>query len=399
MSSKFTIVCNPGPILFHLKSTVSVALAKAFLIAVFLVPICLPAADVVSKSPAPATPFKEKGTLPAPEQAVQAGRTPSFSAAPTPVPIGTLFEPGHDGVILIALEHLYRGDYTSADSTLLALPDCPARAFFRGLVGVNRFDDLGDTSALFAAEALWERVDRAADSSGSVFRRDANFPLYRGLSGLQLSYVASVTGGRIRAARLGRKAVGLLRPLAHLAEAEAALALYDYYKATLLKGMDWVPFVTADKQTPLKRLEAAIPRSRYLREILRTSLVWLYYDASRYEDGLKPIEAFLVRFPRNRPYRQMQADFRYRKGDLDSALVIHQRLASEYLDLGRIYPTPAYLPLGYLSSVGNLSKIYASKKHRDSLDRQLAIWHSRDYKGTMRWLPASLKREVEALKK
>ncbi|MDQ3002147.1 MAG: hypothetical protein M3Y08_12920 [Fibrobacterota bacterium] len=337
--------------------------------------------------------------MPAPEQALQAGQIPSFSPSPTPVPTGTLFEPGHDGVILLALECLYRGDYASADSILSALPDCPARAYFRGLVGVNRFDDLGDTSALFAAEALWERVDRAADSSGSIFRSDANFPLYRGLSGLQLSYVASVTGGRIRAARLGRKAVGLLRPLAHLAEAEAALALYDYYKATMFKGVDWVPFVIADKQTPLKRLEAAIPRSRYLREILRTSLLWLYYDASRYEDGLKPIEAFLVRFPRNRSYRQMRADFRYRKRDLDSALAIHQKLASEYLDLGRIYPTPAYLPLGYLSSVGNLAKIYASKKQQDSLEWQLAIWHSPRYRGMMKWLPASLKREVEALKK
>jgi hypothetical protein len=199
-----------------------------------------------------------------------------------------------------------------------------------------------------------------------------------------------------------------LAPLAQFAEAEAALALYDYYKAQLLKGVAWLPFVKADRQGTLNRLEAAIPRSPYLGEILETSLLWIYYDAGRYGDGLPAIRNFLARHPGNRPYRQMLADFLFRRGDtasadLDSALALHVRLAAEYQALKAVYPPPAYLPLGYLCSVGNLAKIYASRpssqKRSDLLEQQFAIWYSPEYSGIMKWLPASLEREVSTLRK
>jgi hypothetical protein len=373
MSSKFTIVSNALPIVFHVKCTVLGRLGKAFLLATCL-SIRL---------------FADTGvSLP------KVTNPPSVTS-----PSGTLFEPADDSTLLAALDRLYRMDYAAADSILSSLPDGPARGYFRGLVGINRFNDLGDTAALFAAERLWERIDRAEDTVNSVVRKQANYPLYRGLAELQLSYVASLTGGRIRAARLGRNAVGRLRPLSRFAEAEAALALYDYYKADLMKGVEWLPFVKADKEAPLKRLEAAIPRSRYLKEILQTSLQWIYYDLGRYDQGLKPINAFLARYPRNRPYRAMLADFRFRRGDLDSAARIHEGLAGEYLGLRGIYPPPAYLPLGYLSSVGNLAKIGASRKRPDEVAPRLAVWYSSEYGGMMKWLPGSLRREVDSLKK
>ncbi len=310
-----------------------------------------------------------------------------------------LYEPAHDSAILRGLDQVYRGEYAAADSILSRLPDCPARAYFRGLVGINRFGDLGDTAALFAAARLWEGLDRASDSSASLFRRDANYPLYRGLSELQLSYVASITGGRIRAARLGRKAVGLLAPLSDRAEAAAAIALYDYYKAALLRGVAWLPFISADREAPLRQLEAAIPKSRYLKEILRTSLLWIHYDAARYQAGIQPIQAFLARYPGNRPYRQMLADFRFRNGDLDSARRLQEDLLAEYRGLSRIYPQPGYLPLGYLGAVGNLAKLDASQRRPDSLRTHLEIWHSPRNGGIIKWLPASLVREVDSLKK
>ncbi|HKP94453.1 MAG TPA: hypothetical protein VJ385_01730 [Fibrobacteria bacterium] len=376
MPSKFTLVSNPGPHLFHLKYTVvgipaptTRRIATAFILIGCL--LCLRPCAGARVSPA----------IPGPDRS------------------GSLYEPVHDSAILRALDHVYRAEYGAADSVLSSLPDCPARAYFRGLARVNRFGDLGDTASLFAARALWERLDRASDSAASPLLRDPNYPLYRGLSELQLSYVASITGGRLHAARLGRKAVGLLRPYSDRAEAAAALALYDYYKAALLKGVAWLPFVDADKDRPLRRLEAVVPRSRYLGDIFRTSLIWIHYDAARYEEGLRPIQAFLARYPGNRVYRQMLADFRYRQGDLDSARRIHEILLSEYEDLGKNCPARTCLPLGYLSSVGNLAKLDASQKRPDSLERHLAIWHSPGYGDIMKWLPASLVREVSLLEK
>ena len=359
MCSQDTIVSNRAPIVFHLKSTVIPGWAKAL----FLALAVLSETDASTRFP----------------------------------PVLSLTEKTHDSLILNGLDSMQRGNYASAESVMASLPDIPARGYFRGLVLAAKSADLGDTAALSIAAGEWKRLDDAGERSP-----DPQYVLYRGLSQLQLSYVASERGGRITAARLGRKAAKTLEPVAAYVEAEAALALFDYYKAQLLKGVSWLPFVTADREGPLKRLEAAIPRSHYLKDVLETSLLWIHYDAGRYDAGLPAIRAFLARYPGNRPARAMLADFLFRKGgkaDLDSALALHLRLAAEYQSIFASARPGSLLPVGYLCSVGNLAKIYAARKESDALRGQLSIWNSPAHRGIMDWLPESLVREVGALKK
>lgn len=289
---------------------------------------------------------------------------------------------------------MYRSDYGAADSALRALPSGSASlAYFRGLVLFNRFNDLGDTASLFRAAALWQEVvDRAPDSA-------ANSALYSGLSELQLSYVASLTGHPLRAAALGRKANARLRPLRGFAEADAALALYDYYKAALFKGVSWLPFVKADVDGPLHRLEKAVPKSRYLGKVLQTSLLWLYYDDGAYDKGLALMEPFLAQFPGNRLGRQIAADFHFRKKDFGSARDLQEKLKAEYESLGASHANAGELPIGYLSAVGNLVKVYAALGQADLREKYLAVWSSSEYRDVMPWLPGSLRREVKALEK
>jgi hypothetical protein len=151
-------------------------------------------------------------------------------------------------------------------------------------------------------------------------------------------------------------------------------------------------------------LEAAVPRSRYLHATLSASLLWIYYDSGRYAEGMPAIRGFLARYPGNRTWRQMLADFHFRgarsgAGALDSALALHLALSAEYRALAAEYPPPAYLPLGYLCSVGNLAKIYAAQGKRDLFERELGIWYSPGYAGLRNWLPGSLVREMETLRK
>lgn len=305
---------------------------------------------------------------------------------------------------MASLDLLQRGAYAAADSLLRTLPDIPARAYFRGLVLAGECNDLGDTAALSEAERQWERIDRAGDGKDSALAGDPQYGLYRGLAELQLSYVAGIHGGRIQAARLGRRAAKRLEAYRGIAEAAAALALYEYYKAELLQGIDWIPFVRADRARPLRDLEAAVPRSRYLHATLLASLLWIYYDTGRYRDGMPAIRGFLARYPGNRVWRQMLADFHFRgaasgAGSLDSALSLHLALAGEYRSLADAEPETGRLPLGYLCSVGNLAKIHAARKEPEALRRELDIWDAPRYHALKPWLPASLVREVEALRK
>lgn len=336
----------------------------------------------------------------------------SVSATSTSSP-RCLYEPVGDSSILAGMDRMSRMDYPGADSAFDAALPAGSRglAYFRGLNQMSRFNDRGDTAALNRAESLWTIAasDRfmPAPRKASGGRGDSidrvNIDLYRGLSTLQLSYVANLTGRGVRAAHLGRKAAAQLRPHApHRAEAEAALALYDYYKAALLKGVDWLPFVKADAAGPLRRLERSLPESRYLRDVLQTSLLWLYYDAGRHAEGLALIDAFLARHPGNRIYRAIRADFHFRRaapGDLEEAARIHEALRAEYEALMAACPPPSCLPIGYLSSVGNLIKAYGRLGQVDLRRKYVGIWSSSKFEPYLSWLPGSLRREVDSQRK
>jgi hypothetical protein len=337
--------------------------------------------------------------------AVLASLAPAWPAAAAPPGKATvtrpcLYDSASDPILLAGMSRVHAMDYAGADSAFSSLPaGSPGRAYFRGLALFHRFHDRGDTAALFRAESLWTEVSRRAASRDATDPVDTavNIDLYRGLSTLQLSYVASIVGSGVRAAHLGRKAAQQLRPQEAKAEAAAALALYDYYKAALLKGVAWLPFVKADAGAPLRRLEAAVEASRYLRETLETSLLWLYYDAGRYEEGLRRVDAFLSRHPGNRTWRQMRADFLFRRGDLAEARALHESLLEEYSGLMEQCPPPRCLPLGYLSSVGNLAKIHGKTGSAELRRKYVALWSSSRFSPYLSWMPGSLRREVDAL--
>ncbi len=286
-------------------------------------------------------------------------------------------------------------DYAGADAGLLSLPPSNARAYFQGLVAVNRYNDLGDTAALYRSRKIWEALIESLDQKNP----SPHEVLYSALTNFQLSYVYGVLGEKLHAARVGRQAAILAGQVSDQVEAQAALALYQYYKAGMFHALAWMPFVTADQKGPLRDLAAAIPQSRYLKEVLQTSLLWLYYDAARYDDGLVLINAFLSRYPANRLYRQVKADFLFRKKVYADAESLQLTLATEYAPLRQGQIGDKCLPIGYLSAVGNLAKIAAAQGDQNRLSKQLAIWEAPVFKPVQPWLAPSLRREVSALSK
>lgn len=332
-----------------------------------------------------------------------------FAGAPIPNPIHTdqpcLIDSLFDRQILIALDALYQMDYDKSDSNLTKIPPSSSRTYFLGIVAMNRFNDLGDTAALFEAERQWKKFVQAQDSlhTSKPFSLSNNDAMYLGLTELQLSYIANIKAQKFQSTRLALKAVERLKLFPHLAEATAAIALYEYYKADLFSGISWVPFVKSDPNSALSQLEKSIPQSRYLSTVFETSLLWLYYDKGRYTDGLNRIDHFLSRYPQNRLYRQMRADFQFRMGNFTEARTEYEALRDEYLSQKKISAsfTPSshssLLEIGYLSAVGNLIKIYYAQKQTKLAAEQVSIWNARASQKTMPWLPKSLKKEVKHL--
>ena len=306
------------------------------------------------------------------------------SAAPLP-----FVAPEDTAAVNTALERLYRMEYPAAEEFLLkTLPAAsPARAYFAGIVCLNRFLDWGDTAALTRAEAHWELLARES-GTGAAASSTARARLYRGLAGVQLSYTASLRGQNLRAARLALAAERQLRPLP-APEAKAARMLYDYYRGRLL---DRLPFVGA---APLDAAAfAALAReSSVLREMFLVSLFWIHVDQGRFGAADAIARGFLAKYPDNRLGRQMRTDGLFRAGRFDDALAEQEKLRQEYAAL----PRAGRLPLGYYKAVGSLARLHAAlgqdKQAREHLDE----WNRAGAAGMAPWLPPTLKRDLRQL--
>ena len=298
-------------------------------------------------------------------------------------------------VIRQALDRLYRMDYPGAEETLLeGLPaTSPARPYFAGTICLNRFLDWGDTVALARAERYLEKL-APSDGPAPAFpgADPAEVRLYRGLAGIQQSYIASLRGQRLRPASLALTARRQLLPLG-APEARATLILYDYYRGQILGKL---PFVDA-AEFPFAEFQRAADASPTLRDMFLSSLFWILVDKAdkgdkgRIDQALRIINAFLERYPDNRMAREMRGSALYRGKRFAEARTEYENLREEYMGLKK---SPDRLPLGYYRAVGNLARIYAALGLRPEAEARLAEWNRAGRSGVAPWLPASLKDDL-----
>ena len=308
----------------------------------------------------------------------------------------SLHDGPHDSTLLAIMDGIYRMDYARVEKTARTALAGSANAalYFSGLAAINAFSDVGDTSALRRAEDGWSRI-LATEPSGN--NSDSTSPLYRGLSGLQLSYVASLRGQSLRTGRLAWSARSELRQAPTFAEAEAALSLFDYYRQKLLEKISFLPFVNPNPGRSLRNLRTAAENSRYLRDVLRASAFWIHFDRGEMDSALTITDGFLLRYPENRLARQMRGDALFRMGRLSEARSAYETLLREYASLQD--SCRSCLPIGFACATGNLARIYAGLGLKPLADEYLRKWKSLEAGKVGPWLPGSLKRDLSKLSK
>ena len=308
----------------------------------------------------------------------------------------SLGNPRFDSVVTAAMNQCFQMEYAKAESLLARIPDDnPMRPYFTGLICLNRFQDLGDTASLRRGEQLWEELS-PRDPSSKCFKEDSlQLHAYQGLAEMQLSYLAALRGSRMRSASLALSAHGKLRSVSGVAEADAGLALFEYYRERVLQKIDFLPFVNPDPDAALHRLETAAKASLHLHDILRVSVFWIRLDRGEMDSALKISDEFLGRYPRNRLARQMRGSALFHAGRFSEARNIYEQVSGEYAVVRD--SLPFNIPLGYFKAVGNLARIYAQLGMQAEAAARLSEWKKALDSGISPWLPASLKRDLKRL--
>lgn len=266
----------------------------------------------------------------------------------------------------------------------------PEGRILQAVVALSRFSDLHEPASLERAKQALAESERLLSGKGSAHDR---FFLAVQLS--QQSYLATLEGRSLSAALSGRKAANLCQELVDQGydspDLRGILGGYLFWKAQSLGALRFaMGGDTRDRGVEWTRVAAASDGP--FKEVYRTSLMWIRFERKEFAQGLALAKAGSSALPGNRIYRQAEGDMFFRLGRLQEALDTYRSSWSEYAGVEQI-------PANRLAAAGNLARIHFSLGHADSTRAWLDTLDAPRYVAVRKWLPPSLVRELEPVRK
>lgn len=261
----------------------------------------------------------------------------------------------------------------------------PEGLVLRATLALGEFEDLHPPERLARAELLLKQADAAL--AGDASRKGRWLAM---LEHSQRSYLHALRGEEIQATMAGRRAAGLARGLVDDGlddpDALGVLGGYQFWKAQTLGALRSV--LGGDTRVSgLALTEKAAGSRSPLREVWRTSLLWIHFERKEFPLALEVARQGLADCPGNRIYRQAEGDVLFRMGRIDEALDRYRQSWKEYTGLET-------LPVNRQSAAGNLARIHFAAGRRDSAKAWLDTLDAPRYESARRWLPPSLVREL-----
>lgn len=265
----------------------------------------------------------------------------------------------------------------------------PEGLVLRATLALGEFEDLHPPERLARAELLLGQAESALKGDPSTRGRWLAM-----LGHSQRSYLHALRGEEIQATLSGRRAAALAEELSlgglDDPDVDGVLGGYRFWKAQTLGPLRSV--LGGDtRASGLSLTERAAGAASPLREVWRTSLLWIRFERKEYDLALEVVRKGLAECPGNRLYVQAEGDILFRMGRLDEALDRYRRSWREYAGLETV-------PVNRQSAAGNLARIHFAAGRRDSARAWLDTLDAPRYRAARRWLPPSLVRELEPVR-
>jgi tetratricopeptide (TPR) repeat protein len=264
-------------------------------------------------------------------------------------------------------------DYSlaSKQADTLSASKRDAGSFFRNMILLSRFDDLGDTLDLLRSQAFLDTV-KIGD------------PFWENLRLFQLGYVKTELKQTVSGVLTTRKAAKGFATMGTL-EARAFYAIYDYY----MQGTTaWVPFKTDNRPRLLQTLDSAAKGNNFFWPLFATSLAWMHFDRKDYAAGLRITEFALVQYPRHPVYTQMKADMLFRLGRTKEAIGIYESSVATYAKR-------APNSVRWWSGAGNLLRMYSVMGDSVQVKKWKQCFSGPRFQKVRPWMPPSLMKALE----
>lgn len=245
--------------------------------------------------------------------------------------------------------------------------------FFKAMVALSRFDDLGDTTSL-------------KNIAGQLEKKSFSNSWWEALRLFQLGFCKASMGSTTSAAWNTRKAAKIFAEGKTL-ESRAFAAIYGYY----MEGVTaWMPFSEDQRPQMLRTLDSARYQSRWYWPLFATSLAWMHFDRKEYGKGLAIANDALRRAPGHPVFQQMKGDMLYRLGRREEARKVYEKSLAEYSQR-------APGSVRWWSAGGNLWRMAHESGDLPTAQLWKARFESPEFKPLRPWMPESLMKALEDL--
>jgi len=286
----------------------------------------------------------------------------------------------------------FRGDHRSADSVVRRFEGAsrPEGQLLYATAALAAFADLHDPARLESARDAISWLERSVDG-----KNDPRSRLIAALGKSQESYLASLEGRNLASALAGRSAASIAQELLDKGctapEAKGIVGGYLFWKSQSLGSFGRLFGGDQREKGVSLSGEAAESRSPF-HEAFRTSLLWIRFERGEYPEALRLARAARAEWPADRLYRQAEGDVLFRMRRYQEALDTYRTSFLEYRGV-------EVIPANRLAAAGNLARIHAAMGRNDSARAWLDTLDASRYVKVRRWLPPSLVRELEPVRR
>ena len=244
-----------------------------------------------------------------------------------------------DSLLRGGIENIINQKYDLAKKDFIILdkdfPKLPVGKIYIAAVEIAKSYDL---AIPFKTDLINENLDEAKEMSEALIDSEEDNiwnNYFLALADGYKAYFDALTGDWLSAFGIGVTSVHLfehcLKVDSTFYEALIATGTYKYWKSSKMEFLNWLPFVSDEREEGIKLLEEAVNNSSYNSYLAINSLIWIYIDRHEFIKAIGIAESALVRYPNSRFFKYGLARA-YEDVDKQKAIQIYYEILNSFSD-------------------------------------------------------------------
>ncbi|MBI4531448.1 MAG: tetratricopeptide repeat protein, partial [Candidatus Latescibacteria bacterium] len=131
-----------------------------------------------------------------------------------------------------------------------------------------------------------------------------------------------------------RRGAGILREVvlldSTLYDAYFGIGTYTYWRSRFTSKFVWLPFIEDYRGQGIASVQLAVERGRYLDVGAMSGLVWILVEEERFDEAVALARMLTLRFPEARIFRRDLAMALEKRGALEEARLLYEKMMTDY---------------------------------------------------------------------